>query len=168
MLWCNRRALLGGLGASLGAGLISSCGFSPVYGPNGAGRDLFGQIRAVDPVDKPGFDFVRYFEERLGVPAADYRFQLSYEIVLRDEELDITSGRAITRHHLLGELHWKLTHAHGGDVILRGTQTSFTAYSAGASGIAEITAREDARFRLIRIFVDQLVAHFLAMGAEIA
>ncbi len=61
---CNRRTLI------LAPLALAACGFTPAYAPGGAATRLMGTVRAADPSDKNGFDFVERIEERLGRPEA--------------------------------------------------------------------------------------------------
>ena len=60
----NRRTLLT-LPLALPA-VLAACGFTPAYGPAGPAQGLQGRIRAADPGDKDGFDFVTGIEARFG------------------------------------------------------------------------------------------------------
>ena len=73
--------LLAAAGFAIGA---AGCGFSPAYGPQGAGTPLTGALRADDPTNRDSFDFVAAIEARFGV-AANPQFALSYLIAIREE-----------------------------------------------------------------------------------
>ena len=62
----NRRGFLGLAGALALAG----CGFTPVYGPGGAGTALRNAVRVDDPVTRSDFQFLRAVEDILGPPTA--------------------------------------------------------------------------------------------------
>ena len=70
----SRRAALLGLLA------LGACGLTPVYGPNGAGRRLFGRVRPRDPQTYQDFAFNRRIAERLGGEGTDY--DLDYRIAV--------------------------------------------------------------------------------------
>ena len=73
----NRRTLLT-LPLALPA-VLAACGFTPAYGPAGPAQGLQERIRAADPGDKNGFDFVTAIEARFG-RSKDPRYGLAYTI----------------------------------------------------------------------------------------
>lgn len=103
----NRRKVLSlGLALLAGAGL-SACGFEPVYGPNGAGTAMKGQIafQAPEtikaPSDTGAYYLVRQLETRLGRAGAP-AFRM--DLTLATEEV----GQAITadgHHPLFADRH---------------------------------------------------------------
>ena len=69
----DRRLFLIGLAA------LAGCGFTPAYGPGGAGAALQGKVRIAEPSDRNGFDLVQRLEDRLGRSSAP-RYLLDFTI----------------------------------------------------------------------------------------
>ncbi|WP_102109113.1 LPS assembly lipoprotein LptE [Oceaniglobus roseus] len=169
-MWSSdRRTLLLGLAA------LAGCGFSPAYGPGGAAEGLRGSIEVDAPSDEDGYRLVRRLEERLGRPAgAQYR--LSASLALGEDGLGITPDQEITRYRLSGELTWALRRLSDDVTVSNGLVRNFTEYSApvfGAAGapvagntVSVLTARRDARERLMVILADQLVSRLIATAPE--
>ena len=57
-MWSRRAALAVAL-------LAAGCGFTPVYGPGGAGTRLHGQVRVADPQTAGGDDLPDAVRQRL-------------------------------------------------------------------------------------------------------
>lgn len=154
----NRRAfVLAPLAALLG---LAACGFTPAYAPGGAATALFGTVRAADPTDKNGFDFVERIEERLGRPE-DTRYRLAYTITTSAIGVGKTPDNQITRYNLQGAIDYTLTDRDG-QRVTGGRVHSFTAYAATGSTVAGLAAEEDAANRLMRMLADQVVAQLIA------
>ena len=156
MWWSDRRRFLLAGGA---AALLSGCGFTPVYGPQGAGGNLMGTIRADDPVSRRDFNFVAAFEERLGRPSAA-RYALAYTIDIRTIEGGARRGFGATRNQLRGRLDYVLTDAEG-EELSTGQVRASAAYSLTDTQLATLTAREDAELRLMRMLADSLVSRLM-------
>lgn len=143
---------------------LAACGFSPALAPGGPAAQLTGTVRAADPTDKNGFDFVERIEERLGRPEA-HRYDLRYTIVTEAVGVGLTADSRITRYNLRGAVDYALADAATGAVLAEGRVHSFTAYAATGSTVAGLAAEEDAAFRLMRILADQIVARLTAAMA---
>jgi len=139
---------------------LTACGFTPAYAPGGAATALLGTVRADDPTNKNGFDFVQRIEERLGRPEAT-RYTLAYTIVTETVGVGITSDNKITRYNLKGAIDYTLSDQDG-QRVTGGRVQSFTAYAATGSTVAGLAAEEDAATRLMRILADQIVARLIA------
>jgi LPS-assembly lipoprotein len=156
----DRRTLLGLLAVLP----LAACGFSPAYGPGGAGQVLRGQVRAADPAHPREFDFVAAFEERLGRPTTP-RFNLSYTITTSERGAARVAGLGETRITLFGTLSYQLTDM-GGALVTEGSLRNFTNYSTTDTQLATRRAQEDAEARLMRILADQVVARLIAALSE--
>ncbi|MCC6001552.1 MAG: hypothetical protein JJU19_11910 [Pararhodobacter sp.] len=156
-MWLSdRRSFLTLMGS---AGLLAGCGFTPVYGPQGAGGNLMGTIRADDPADRRDFQFVAALEERLGRPVAA-RYTLAYRIDVTETERGMVRRFGATRNQMLGRLDYVLALPDGSE-IAAGQVSANTAYSLTSTQLATLAAREDAELRLIRMLVDSLVARLM-------
>lgn len=144
---------------------LAACGFSPALAPGGAATGLMGTVRAADPTDKNGFDFVERIEERIGRPEAQ-RYDLAYSIATEAVGVGVTTDSRITRYNLKGAIDYALTDTATGERISGGRVQSFTSYSATGSTVAGLAAEEDAAFRLMRLLADQVVARLIAEAAR--
>ena len=126
----------------------------------GAATTLLGTVRAADPTDKNGFDFVQRIEERLGRPEAT-RYTLAYTIRTETLGVGITSDNVISRYNLKGAIDYTLSDMDG-QRVTGGRVQSFTAYAATGSTVAGLAAEEDAATRLMRLLADQIVARLIA------
>lgn len=153
----DRRTFL----ALLAVAPLAGCGFAPAFGTGGAAGALPGAIRADDPTDKNGFDFVQRMEERLGRPTSP-AYDLHYTITTKAIGVGITPEGAITRYNLTGGIDWALERRADKARMVGGHVESFTSYSATGSTVAGLAAEEDAALRLMRILADQIVLRLVA------
>lgn len=157
---CNRRLFL------FSPLALAACGFTPAYAPGGAATILTNTVRAADPTDRNGFDFVERIEERIGRPQ-DHRYELAYRIQTEAIGVGLTADNKITRYNLKGVIDYTLTERATGTRVTGGRVQSFTAYSATGSTVAGLAAEEDAGLRLMRILADQIVARLIAASASL-
>ena len=150
----DRRLFLIGLAA------LAGCGFTPAYGPGGAGAALQGKVRIAEPSDRNGFDLVQRLEDRLGRASAP-RYLLDFTITTDRIGVGITPDNAITRYDLTGKVDWVLTDM-AGTRITGGTAQGFAGYSATGSTVAGLAAEDDAGVRLKRNLADQIVTQLIA------
>lgn len=156
-MWWSRRATL-----SLIAPLaLAACGFTPVYGPGGAGDRLYAQVRIEAPETDDDYLLVRALEQRLG-RAASPAWDLSYTLRTRDEGQAITASGDITRYSVVGDADFVLSPAGETTVIASGKVTNFTGYSATGSTVETLAAERDAHARLMVILADQIVTRLFA------
>lgn len=157
MLSFNRRAIL-----TLLVGLpVAGCGFTPVYGPNGAGGSLLGRIAYRAPNTPEGFRLRARLEDRLGrVEQGDYL--LTVQLDIEDVVVIISSAQDINRFNLPGTASWTLTEAGSDQVLASGVAETFTAYSAFGTTVATQEAQDDARDRLAIALADMIVTDIIA------
>lgn len=141
--------------------VLASCGFQPVYGPNGAGSALQNRVLVDQPDDRTGFLLVQRLEERLG-RASDPAFRLAVVLNLREEDRAIDPDGDIRRIQLIGRATYTLTDSSVGTVISENTVDTFVGYSATGSTVATLAARRDAQERLMTILADQIVLRLQA------
>lgn len=159
----NRRTLLT-LPLALPA-VLAACGFTPAYGPAGPAQGLQGRIRAADPGDKNGFDFVTAIEARFG-RSKDPRYGLAYTITTQSVGVGFATDTSITRYNLTGRVDWSLTDTESNTRIAGGTAENFTSWSATSATVAAGTAEQDAAKRLMVILADQIAAEVLAASVR--
>lgn len=149
------------------AGLpLAACGFTPAYAPGGPAAGLMGQVRAEDPPNREAFDLVGRLEERLGTPSGGARYSLGYRIETREMGVAITPDNTITRYNITGSVAFTLKDAATGKVLTSGKVSNFTAYSATGTTVATLSAREDARHRLMVILADDIVTRLIASAGD--
>ncbi|WP_281968520.1 LPS assembly lipoprotein LptE [Roseovarius nanhaiticus] len=151
----TRRAFAFGLLA-----VLPACGFTPVYGVNGAGTALQGAVRADDPVTREGFLLVRELEARLG-RADPGQYGLSYSVGIESESVAISATNVTTRYNLLGAVTYALRDLNTQAVITSGKVSNFTGYSASGSTVATQAAERDARERLMTMLTDQIITRLI-------
>ena len=135
---------------------LGACGFTPVYGPNGAGTELQNRVLVDKPDDRAGFLLVQRLEERLG-RTSDPAYRLAVDLAVREEDRAIDPDGDIRRFHLIGTAEYALREA-GTDVVVRtDTVDTFVGYSATGTTVATLSARRDAQERLMTILADQIV-----------
>ena len=157
----DRRRLLLCAAAFTVAGGLAGCGFTPVYGPGGAGRALYGRIVFEAPPTEAGYLIIRELEERLG-RATQADFHLLVEPVLEEDGQAITASGEITRISLLGQTEFALRRVGSDDILTSGDVQSFTGYSATGSTVETLAAESDARERLMTILADQIATRLLS------
>lgn len=162
-MWLSdRRKFLAGVAAV--ALLLSGCGFTPVYGPQGAGNRLLGQVSLQAPDTRDTHQFKRHFEERLGRVVAG-RYVLRVDISTDEQDMGGTSSGNTTRYRVNGDVDYSLVE--GKIVRLSGTTDSFTGYSNTGSTVATIAARRDAYARLMVILSDQVIDELLLSAPDL-
>ena len=63
----------------------------------------------------------------------------------------------ISRYNVSGRVDWRLTRLIDGTELLTGSERGFTGYSATSTTVATISARRDARRRLMVILADRVL-----------
>ena len=138
---------------------LAGCGFEPVYGPGGRSETLSGRIDVLPPADEEGRALTRRLEDRLGLPQAPDLI-LGADIAITEEELGVLPDGSISRYNVIGRVDWTLTR--DDEIVLQGSEQSFTAYSATSTTVATIIAQRDARERLMILIADRITADILA------
>jgi LPS-assembly lipoprotein len=136
----------------------AACGFTPVYGPGGAGTRLQGRVTVVAPQTVAGFRLRTRLEDQFGRGGAN-DLVLTVTLAEKRESAAITPQGDITRFSLLGTADWTLTS--GTREVATGRATSFTSYSATGSTVATQSAETDARTRLSVTLADLILADVL-------
>ncbi|GAA6209280.1 LPS assembly lipoprotein LptE [Cognatishimia sp. WU-CL00825] len=146
--------------------LLAGCGFTPVYGPNGSGHRLHGQIAVDAPEDSDGFELVRQLEYRLGQPGLP-RYGLSLGLITTEEGVALTSDNRTTRREVIGTATYALRDLDSKAVVISGKVDSFTGYSTTGSTVSELAAARDARRRLMVILADLITNRLLARAGDL-
>ncbi|WP_433990007.1 hypothetical protein SuNHUV7_11600 (plasmid) [Pseudoseohaeicola sp. NH-UV-7] len=140
---------------------LASCGFTPVYGPNGAGTALQNQITVNEPQDRDDYWFTQRFEERMG-RSANAKYALVYNISTVEQGIAVNQEGNIERYDVLGRATYELRDAATDAVVSSGDVESFTGYSATGTSVASLAAERDARERLMIILADLVVTRLQA------
>jgi LPS-assembly lipoprotein len=142
------------LAALLAGPVLAGCGFTPVYGPGGAGGRLQGRVALESPDAPAGYAFTRRFEDRMGRASGPYR--LETRLQTDQQDLGATSAGAITRYRILGRVFYALRDTDG-TVLAEGRTNAFTGYSTTGSTVATLAAERDAQARLMVLLADQVI-----------
>lgn len=148
-MWLFRRTILG---LVLG---LAACGFTPVYGPDGAGRTLQNQVVFAAPDERNAQLLMQQLEARLG-RAQNESYSLEVALDLTQEGLAIDADGNTTRYNMLGVAAYTLTGAADGAVMASGTVRNFTGYSATGTTVATLASERDAEKRLMNILADMI------------
>lgn len=141
---------------------VSACGFSPVYGPGGAGAKLRGQVLMQEPSSQAGYLLTRHLETRLGRSSTGARYALDLTLKNREDGLAVNAAGDTTRFNLTGRITYALRDTRDGSIVTSGIVENFTAYSATGTTVATFTAEQDAVERLMVILGDQITARLFA------
>lgn len=160
-MWSRRAFIASGLAL---AGL-AACGFTPVYGPGGAGTRLQGKVRPKEPSTREEFAFNTRLAERLGPDQAAV-YGLDYSLTLASTpQAATTEDNITTRFALSGTADWRLTDTASGRVLAEGQVSAFSSYGAVGTTVATVASEADARTRLAGQLADQVVTRLLATPA---
>jgi len=150
--------------------LLAACGFTPVYGPGGAGTVLRDATTVSAPDTREGFRLLTRIEDSLGRAGAE-TFHLAVSLDISEERSAVTEDETATRRQVLGVATYRLTSGGpDGPLVTEGRVQSFTSYSTTTTPSATLAAEADARDRLAVLLADLIVARLLAAapapGAE--
>lgn len=160
MLLFNRRHMLAAFAA------LAGCGFTPVYGPNGTGRALYGRVAFRAPATVEGFRLRARLEDRLGRVERGV-YLLTVDLSVEEVALVITTAQDVNRYNLPGRARWVLTPDGSDQPVAQGEVNTFTAYSAFGTTVATREAQDDARDRLALALADLIVTDLMAAAARL-
>jgi len=162
MLLYNRRRF----GVVLAAAALAGCGFTPVYGPDGTGAALLGQLSLDPPQDRNAYLLQRRIEERLGQATAG-AWRLSTQIKTDNIGLGFTTDGDITRYNINGTTDYTLRRTGSSEIVRQGKIQHFTSYSATGTTVATLAAKRDAEVRLMTILADQIIDQLLIISEDL-
>lgn len=162
MLLYNRRRF----GVVLAAAALAGCGFTPVYGPDGTGAALLGQLSLDPPQDRNDYLLQRRIEERLGQATAG-AWRLSTQIKTENVGLGFTTDGDITRYNINGTTDYTLRRTGSSEIFRQGKIQHFTSYSATGTTVATLAAKRDAEVRLMTILADQIIDQLLIISEDL-
>lgn len=165
MSWCEpRRTLL----AALAAGLVSACGFTPLYAPGGPAASMAGRVEVSVVEGSAGFALTEQLTDRLG-PATAPRYRLDVRLALEQTGVALTEQDVTTRYNVTGTADYALVPLAGGPAVAVGQVRAITGYSApeslNSSAFASLAAQRDAEQRLAVDLADRIVQR-LALSAD--
>lgn len=153
-MWlCNRRTFLGGAGL----GLLSACGFSPVYKQGSAASGLFNQMNIPVVEGRFGFELRERLIERLGTAAPDARYRLTFQLKIESRDLVVNEAADIVRYNLTGVADFTVTDRATNALLYRDKVKSLTAYSTTSDTYPTTVAERAANIRLVRSLADLMV-----------
>ena len=144
--------------------LLGACGFTPVYGPGGAGTALQNNLLVDEPSTRQGYLLTRQIEDRLG-RAATPTYGLAVTLVTSEEALAIDADGDIARYNILGTADYVLRDIATGAEVASGNVSAFTGYSTTGTTVASLSAQRDATQRLMTQLADQIVTRLYASPA---
>jgi len=151
----------------LGAAIaLSGCGFTPAYGPAGGAQKLQGTVLVDAPTDRDTYLMTQSLEERLG-RSQNAAYGLSYALTLNEERMAVTGNNITTRFNVVGKATYALRDLASGAVLTNGIVDSFTGYSADSTTVATLSAKGDARARVISILADQITNRLIAISPDL-
>ncbi len=157
----NRRYML------LAPLAVAACGFTPVYGPDGAGQHLLDRMSYAAPETRDDFSFVAQMETRLG-RASHADFALAYRIETTEEGLAVTQTQSIARYNLVGTVAFSVQDLETGLTVYSGQLQNFTSFGASGTTVATSAARRDAYRRLMVQLANDVTTNILAQADVIA
>ncbi|QDY68262.1 LPS assembly lipoprotein LptE [Qingshengfaniella alkalisoli] len=161
MSWSDRRHFL------IAAVVLAGCGFTPVYGPGGAGSALNGRVVVTAPQnDRYAFLLGQELETRLGPPKVA-QYNLAFSLSTDTERVAITQEQETNRYLLHGSATYRLVEQSAADQIITGQVSSFTTYSATGTTVATLTAERDANRRLTVILADKIMSDLISKAPEL-
>lgn len=133
--------------ALMAAGLVSGCGFTPVYGDQGVGTNL-SRIAVSTQDDRLGYRLREQLEDAFGWNGGGEAPLWRLETVVKQERRPL--GRRIddtaSRYELTVIADWTLTPVGGGEPV-KGTQRSVVTYASADQPYAAIAAQQDGEER---------------------
>lgn len=154
---CDRRSFL----ALAGLLPLAACGFTPVYGPNGGGGQLWESVAYAEPGNSLGFGFVSRLEDRLGRSSSP-SYRLDYSIGAGESSLALDGAVEVSRSSLHGSVTFSLVDLSTGQVVQTGDARTFIGFNVSGSPVTTAAARRSAQDRLVVALADQVVAQLLS------
>ncbi len=149
----NRRGFL----SITGLGLLSACGFTPVYRQGSAASSLANQMDISVVEGRFGFELRERLIERYGSADSSARYDLRFELSITQTELVINDEAEITRYNLTGISNYQITSRATGQPVFTDVVKTVTAYSATSATFPTTVAERDANIRLARALADLMV-----------
>ena len=158
----GRRRVLAALAGCAGMGLLSGCGFRPLYGRDSeTGASTVDELRAIriTPLeDRTGQIMHNLLRDRLnprGQPVRP-RYELTVSLTESILELALASDETATRGDLSIIASFTLTHPGEGRILLSGSSRAVNSFNILQSQFATQVSEQDARERGLRELSDEI------------
>ncbi len=161
MLLSDRRGFL----LLAGGGLLTGCGFTPVYRSGTAASDLHGKIEIGLVTGRNGFELRERLEERLGFASDTPLYNLTFTLKTTAKGLAVTADEGTTRFNLEGVAKFVIKNAATDAVVFTDSVKNVTAYSATSETYPSRVAELDANVRLSQSLAEQ-IANRIAITAK--
>ncbi len=156
----NRRSFV------LMAAALSGCGFTPAYGPDGGASRLLNRVTVDELTSSDGYILVRELETRLGRAQAP-AYGLALDLSSTRDGLAVTSTNDTTRFDIIGTVNFVLRDITTGEILLSGSEESFTGYSTTGSTVSTLAARQDAQERLMVILAERIMTRLIGFAPQL-
>ena len=173
MLWFKAhscpRCLIGVLAVLLWGGLVSGCGFKPVYGVHNRGdataeqrkvSDQLAQVGVVTLPNRNGQVLRNLLIDRLYAGAPNAHFDYQVEVDLKETVIDLGIRRdaVATRGQIRYYAAWRLVDRETAQPLFSAEARSTSSYNILDSEFATLVSEDDARERGLRALSEQIVA----------
>jgi LPS-assembly lipoprotein len=132
---------------------LSACGFRPLYGSYGAdpgGQRVFSSIY-VAPIEleRTGYELRNALIDTLEArdKPENAIYQLNVKLNEKSEGIAVNSTGSITRYNYTLLAHYELLDARKGVVLVKGQESTLSAYNVVTSPYATLVAKQDAQKR---------------------
>jgi LPS-assembly lipoprotein len=137
------------------SGVLSGCGFQPMYGPG-----LSPQLASiyVEPLgERDGYELRNTLIDLLGSDGrlAGKRYRLTLTLTESNQGVALRNDAAITRYNDTLAANFVLTDMNGATVT-EGSQTGLTAYNVTSSPYATLAAQQDADKRAAQDIAERI------------
>ncbi len=154
----NARALI----ASGFALVLAGCGFRPLYGTYGAdpgGQRVFSSIY-VAPIEleRTGYELRNALIDTLEARSQPRNaiYQLNVKLNEKSEGIAVNSTGSITRYNYTLLAHYELVDARKGVTLVKGNESTLSAYNVVTSPYATLVAKQDAQKRAAADIAERL------------
>ncbi|WP_297730890.1 LPS assembly lipoprotein LptE [uncultured Maricaulis sp.] len=150
----SRHALLASLAVAAGL-LVSSCGFSPMYGSHGVAQGL-SDIRVQTGREQVDFHLQEALLERMGARHASGPFTLRTESDITRSPLGVGADAAVSRYAIGLDVDYGLYRDGDTDPVMTGTVSSEASYNVPRSVYATVAAERDATERAAQLAAERI------------
>ncbi|MFT4717096.1 MAG: LPS-assembly lipoprotein [Paracoccaceae bacterium] len=153
MLSFSRRKFL----TLLAALPIAACGYQPVLKQGGAAQGLQGNIGFNLIESREGFVLLGQLEKRLGKAGPSARYQAAIDLIIEEDELELTALTGLVRYTLNGYAKLVVTDQTTGETVFSDKLRDVIGYSGNEQTLATTTSQRDATDKLILSLAEMIV-----------
>ena len=144
--------------------LLISCGYKPIYGPDGSAATLIGKVSIESPSNRA--DYLLYHQLNNHLQDSDDGFyRLSINIVEISSRAAIDENGRAHRALLQGSASYDLRRMSDQKSVINGIVQGFTGYSTQAASVASHASSRDATKRLMTMLADKII-YELVLASE--